>query len=260
MMFKEIDLVPYMESFYDGMMRFPNKELSEIIFEYTEELYKEHYVSESVVKDLSASIKKFFTKLMMSMNEFIKELQIKIEYTMREKHLKDRLKEMRKELEEKKLDGEKEVEIFDVWYYKNKYLQLNKNLQGYAKKFAKVKYTKTYQIDDDLKKFNGLIDEYSDIMENALKRTTTIKLKKAIDFVEDEMRGKSEVFKTLNDSMRQFQEMKSIADSMQAKLEVLGNDVIPKHIGFIQKIANGISSFVRRFVTKFVMTVVLIFG
>ena len=255
----EESLSDHMDSFYYGMMNMPDKELRDVLFEYVEEFYENHYVTENVVKKVSSGIKKFFTKLMTSMSSFIKEIQIKIEYTARQKHLKDRLKEMEEELKEREAKGEKEVDIFDFWYYKKKYLELNFSLRQLARKFTKVKYTKTWQIEDDLKKFNDKVKEYGDIMEEATKKTTHISLRKALNFVEDEIRGKSEVFKTLNDSMREFQEMQ-LAETMEKKLETLGSDVIPKHIGFIQQMCNGISSFVRKCVFKFVTAVVFVFA
>lgn len=245
---------------YDSSMNYANKILEKAIFEYGDFLYNEHYISEKTEDTLWTSLKKFFTILIVSIKDYIKELSIKIEYTIREKQLKNKLKKIREEILDAKNKGKHEIEIMDFWNYRNKYLELNKKLKKYANSFSKIKYTKTWQIEEDMEKFNNIINEYSEIMVDASQETITVNINIALDFVEDEIRGKSEVLKTLNDSMQLFEEMHRIAGNLRTKMDILGADVIPKHVNFIQKIANSISSFVRRFVTKFIMTVVFLFA
>ena len=83
---------------------------------------------------------------------------------------------------------------------------------------------------------------------------------KALDFVEDEIRGKSEIFKSLNDSLRDFAEIQQNADQLKTKMDILGADVIPKHVGFIQKMINGICGFVRKWTVRIIMKIVFTFA
>ena len=245
---------------YDAFMNYPTVMLEVAITKYNVCLWEEHYVTEAVKKSLGDRVKEFFVRLKLALQNFMTDLNTRIEYTIREKELKRKLKEMRDEIKEKKELGQKEIEILDFWNYRSEYIELNRKLSVYAKKFVKVKYTKTYQIDQDMEQFNNLIDEYSERMEDAAKKTITVPIMKALDFVEDEIRGSSAVLKTLNDCMREFQEMQKAAEELQTKMNLLGADVIPKHVGFIQKIASGISKFVRNFVTKFIVGVIFIFA
>ena len=123
-----------------------------------------------------------------------------------------------------------------------------------------MKYTKTYQIEDDLEEFEKIITDYGNQLEIASKKTVTMPKIKVLDFIEDEIRGKSEVLKTLNDNMREFQEMAKDANDLERRLYIFGAEVIPKHVSFIQRMANAISSFVRKWVTKFVVSIVFRFA
>ena len=150
--------------------------------------------------------------------------------------------------------------MVDYWKYKNLYLSLNQELYGYAKKFAKVKYTKVYQIEDDMNEFNDIIKEYSEKMQEVSTIKIKVPIKKALTFVESELQGRSDVLKTLNDSIGEFREIEQIAENMRTKMALLRNDVIPKHVGMIQKMVNAISSFIRKWTTRFIVGIVFIFA
>ena len=53
---------------------------------------------------------------------------------------------MHKELKDNQKAGIKYVEVADYQSMRDVFLKYRKELVGYAKKFSKVKYTKTYQI------------------------------------------------------------------------------------------------------------------
>ena len=54
--------------------------------------------------------------------------------------------------------------------------------------------------------------------------------------------------------------MRVLAESLEIKMDMLGADVIPKHVGFIRKIANEVSKFVRKWVSKFIAMIVFKFA
>lgn len=259
----EIEYSTFMESLnssYDGMMSDINNKLSSASNTYYEFSLIEHFVSEKVQNHLFENIKLFFKKLMLSLKEFQRDLTLKIEYTIREKQLKKKLDDMYQSIKNDPGGATAMIEITDFWNYKNLYLELNKKLSVYAKKFTKMKYTKTYQIEDDIEAFEKIITDYGNQLEIASKKTITMPKIKVLDFIEDEIRGKSEVLKTINDNMREFQEMAKDANDLERRLYIFGADVIPKHVSFIQRIANAISSFVRKWVTKFVVAIVFRFA
>ena len=97
-------------------------------------------------------------------------------------------------------------------------------------------------------------------MEKAYEKKIKISVKKALDFVENELRGKSELMQSINDSVSIFSEIEQEANNLKTKMNVLGADVIPKHVGFIQKMVNAIGGFIRKWVTRITMNIVFVFA
>ena len=75
-------------SSYDGETLHANLTLESAILEYTEFVLTEHYVTESVNKNLWTKVKQFFTKIILAMKNFMKDLDIQIQSKIREKELK----------------------------------------------------------------------------------------------------------------------------------------------------------------------------
>jgi len=247
------------DSAFEGAMSYPNSCLESAIFTYTEDLLTNHYVTEAVKESLWTRLKQFFAKIILSLKNFSKELQIKIDHTIAEKQIRQKLDSLHKELKNNQAVGIKTVEIVDYANMKSIFFKYHNELTNYAKKFSKIKYTKTWQIEDDLKEFNNVYEKYTKELEEASQKKIKISVKKALDFVEDEIRGKSEILKSINDSTRDFSEIESIAEALQTKMDILGAEVIPKHVGFIQKMVNSISTFVRKWAVKIIMGFVFLF-
>ena len=68
------------------------------------------------------------------------------------------------------------------------------------------------------------------------------------------------MFKTINDTEKNLKEMKISADNLEKKREILGDEVIPKRLNVIQKVVMKMSQFVKDCITKFIMTIVMIFA
>lgn len=253
------DLFFEANSGFEGSMMHINNCLESAIFTYTEELFKNHYVTEAVKDSLWTKLKQFFTKIILSLKSFIKELQLKIEYTIKEKQLKEKLTQMHKELKEKQLTH-KNVKMVDYWEMENVFNKYYKELIKYAKKFSKVKYTKTWQIEDDLDAFNKLIENCNKELEEISDKKITVPTSKALAFVEDELRGKSEILSSLNDAIKDFAEIEQMAEELKTRMDILGAEVIPKHVGFIQRMVNTIGGFIRKWTVKFIMGIVFIFA
>ena len=65
---------------------------------------------------------------------------------------------------------------------------------------------------------------------------------------------------TLTEAMEEFNAMKLAAENLELRRNVLGKDIIPKHVGIIKRLANRISSFVRKHVVKFIRITVFLFA
>ena len=247
------------ESTFDGSMAYPNSCLESAILTYTEDLLSNHYVTEAVKETLWTRLKQFFAKIILALKNFDKQLQINLDHAIAEKQIRKKLDTLYKELKDNQSSGIKTVEIIDYMNMKSIFFKYRNELTMYAKKFSKIKYTKTWQIEDDLKEFNTLYEKYTKELEEASHKKIKISVKKALDFVEDEIRGKSEILKSINDSTRDFAEIENIAEELQTRMNILGAEVIPKHVGFIQKMVNSISSFVRKWTVKIIMGTVFLF-
>jgi hypothetical protein len=252
------DLFFEANSGFEGSMMHINNCLESAIFTYTDELLTNHYVTEAVKDSLWTKLKQFFTKIILSLKSFTKELQLKFEYTIKEKQIKKKLTQLREDLKEKQ-STQNNVKMIDYWEMKRIFNKYYDDLIKYAKKFSKVKYTKTWQIEDDLDSFNKLLDKCNEELEKVADTKITVSITKALDFVEDEIRGKSDVLSSLNDSIRDFAEIEQIAEELKTRMNILGADVIPRHVGFIQKMVNAIGGFVRKWTVKFIMGIVFIF-
>ena len=89
---------------------------------------------------------------------------------------------MQKQLKEHEIKGDRTVDMVDYWEMKRIFKNYHNDLITYAKKFSKVKYTKTWQIEDDLNDFNKLLDKCNNELEEISKIKIKVGIKKAYDF------------------------------------------------------------------------------
>lgn len=249
-----------LDQIYDGSMMYINNRMNDVLFEYNDMLYNEHYVVESKRESLMVTIKRFFTNLIISIKDYIRELSIKIDYTIREKHIRKNLEELREEIIKTKDMGKRFIDMPDYWNYRDTYLELNEKLSIYANRISRMMYKKAWEAEEDLEKFNIIIEEYTDIMIEASDKKIRVNTLKALDFVENELKGKSEVLSTLNESMELFEQMYRQAKMLETKINILGQDIVPKHVNLLMQVANGISAFVRKHATRFIMGVTFLFA
>lgn len=247
------------DSSFEDSMNYTNTCLESAIFTYTEDLLTNHYVTEAVKESLWTKLKQFFTKIILSFKNFSKELELKIEYIINEKKIQKNLHELHKRLKDQQKEGTQNFEMVDYWEMKRIFNKYHDELIKYAKKFSKVKYTKTWQIEDDIAEFDKLLDKCNSELEEVSQKKIKVNIKKALSFVEDEIRGKSEVLVSINDTMREFAEIEQLAENLKTRMNILGADVIPKHVGFIQRMVNAIGSFVRKWTIKIIMGIVFVF-
>ena len=234
--------------------------LRDEIVAYFESYEEYHYITEAQKKTLWMKLKEFLSTLISSFKTFQATLSIKIDNVLEDGKIEMRLRKMVKDLEENKAKGSTKVITIDVEKYKNRYLECYKDLWKYARKFERVKYDSVDKIDEDLEAFNRLYKKYTEELDEIGHEKIEQDIEKVITFCKNEIDKKSEVFKTINDTSAKLQIMKKDADLLETKRNILGADVLPKHIGLIRRVTGAISRFVKKCVTKFITTVVFIFA
>lgn len=249
----------FYESSFDNKVRQIEYELTSAISLFVENQMNGLYM-EAKGDSLWDSIKKFFAKMMETMNTYARDLQARIEDAVRTKEIHRKLKQLQMDLTDKSKKGATTVRVMDVWKYRDTYLRMNADLWRRAKKFAKTKYSKTYEIEDDLKEFDQIVDEYVKEIEKIQETRIEVPIQKMIAFVEDELRGKSDVIASLNSAMTKYREMERDALNLKNRYRILGSDVLPKHVGLIKRVTRTITDFIHKFVVKFVTTVVFVFA
>lgn len=239
-----------------------NIEFMEAITNFVEEYYNDEYYSESKVKEDSfmTKINKFFANIINAFQNFQTQIRIEVDRKMRESAVDKKLHEAYEEIKKKKDAGASTVQVMDCWTLKDDYLACVNELRKYAKKFTEMKYKRVTEIDDDIAAFNKIIDKYDQKLQDDCDKEITVPVTKMLNFVEDEISGRSKVIESLNDGITMFKQMQHDCYVLQTRKEILGPDVISKHVGFIRKIAMSISGFFKRWTVKIITSVVLIIG
>lgn len=233
-----------------------NRRLENAISNYELEYFENHYVKESSQNKFWESVKKFFAELILSFKKFTNMITLKVN-TVINSGLKKRL-HAKLEMERKK--GTRTIEIIDMEKYKDTYLDMVSDLWTYGKRIERANYKTVDQIDHDLEKFNSIADKYDKKLDEIASKKVTYRLDRAIKFVENEINGKSKVTATLDEAMEEFNNMKNAAKLLETKRNILGQGIIPKHVNIIKRIANKLSSFVRKHVVKFIRITVFLFA
>ena len=233
-----------------------DRALNNAITDYELEFYENHYIKESSQNKFWESVKKFFADLITTFKKFTNTITQKVESVINS-GLKKRL-HSKLEMERKK--GTRYIEIADMEKYKSRYLDMVYDLWNYGKRIQRANYKTIEQINSDLEKFNSIVDKYEKELDAIAAKKVKYKVDKAIRFVEGEINGTSKVTMTLTEAMEEFNAMKLAAENLELRRNVLGKDIIPKHVGIIKRLANRISSFVRKHVVKFIRITVFLFA
>lgn len=236
-----------------------NKEFDNYYYSYFVALYDGN-ITESVSDPFGASIKKFFTNLITAIRNYINKFKNYLGKSSREAGYITTLNTMEKNIRKAKDEGKTKVTMPDYKFIRNEYNAMCKDLKSYAKKFVKMKYKSTIEIDRDLDSFMKVSNAWDKRMEKAVEKKKTINIDDALRFVENEKSGYTHVFDTLNDAITQINDIKHVAEETAARTSTLGSDIIPKHVNFLRRIANAISSKVTKFAAKTIAVNVLLFA
>ena len=255
-----MDLFAVESQMFDYQLNKIEANLIDALTVFHESVNETIYVTEKEAESLGTKVKKFISDIIVLLKNLKANIQNTIETKTREKSFRNKLDALHKELKEKKEQGIRKVQVVDVWKYTDFYLYCVEDLKKYVKKFTKVKYTRTADIDADLATFKKITDKYDEKLEKIASEKITIFVDRMLGFVEDEITGRSRVLKTLNDAITMFNEMQNEAMTLEVRKEILGPDILPKHVGFLRKIAYGFTGFIKRWVIRIMTTVILIIG
>lgn len=234
-----------------------NIELIEASTTYMEEY--DGYYSESRNDTFFTKINKFFANIISSLKNFKSEVKVNLEKKIRERELNINLRKMYKELDEKK-SWAKEVEVIDCWTLREQYLRCIHELTKYSKKFVNMKYRSVYEIDKDISEFNSIIDNYEKKFDELIKHKIKVPIKDMINFVEDEISGNSSILNSLNDTVTIFEQMKQDVKVLETRRDILGPDILTKHVGFLRNMSNKICNTIKKWCVKIITTIVFIIG
>lgn len=234
--------------------------ISTLYVESVEDIYIHGYYTEKTKNKMSVKIKQFFARIIVGIQSFIKEIQMKIDSVVREKQIKKRMKEFKELLAIEQLKGKNNIKMMDVFSYEKKFLKMNDSLREYIDRSSKMDYRSIEQFDRDLQKFDEIVKKYESELNNIESNKIEISIEEASKFVEDNINGNSKVIHTLNDAITEFQKMQQVILTMETKRIVMGEDMIPKRISYIQRLIIKFLTFIKNKVVKFIMTVVFIFA
>lgn len=237
-----------------------NNQLTRCIVACEESYIKNSYITEAEHKSLVVHLKEFFEKIISTMNNFKNAILSKLEKFKSENSLEIRLRNTKKKLMDKKAQGEKYIEYVNIYEYERVYLKMVDDLWKHAKRFSKIKYRDVNQMDQDLAVFNNKLDKYDSQLEKLENNKVKIKIDDAIIFLSREIGGNTQIVKTIEDCELKVREMDRNAQALEQKRNILGSDVIPKHVSIIKRAVNAITSFIRRKVSKFISIVVFLFA
>ena len=248
---------------FDNKVSTAQAEFMEALASFYENCLDDNFIfteKKTEKESLIIRTKKFFANLIAAFQNFKATIQVELNKKVRASEFQNKLRKLHKELKEGEKGGIKHVEVHDVWAMRDKYLECVSDLKKYAKKFAEMKYTKTREIDDDIVQFNTTMEKYKKELEKVSEKMITVPISKMIDFVEDEINGRGRVMNTLNDAITLLEQMNKDCELIEKRTEILGPDIIPKHVGFLRKIAYSISGFFKRWAVKIITTIVFIIG
>lgn len=252
-----------MQSFNESAVEESACLVEETLTQCNVDAYELHYITEATKKTLLDRIKEFIAKIVNSFKSFARDLKTRIDAYTRKKEFTASLNRAKEKLLKQKEEGVKYVEVRDVWKYKSIYKKLNGELWDYVKRFEKMNYKKAWQIEDDLERFDQVLEKYSQRLDAARELKKEVTIDAALNFVTNELRGKSEMYKELNEEIVRFEDLKNRADQFETRFNLVGEGMIEektKIIGKIKGVFTRMLSWVKKQLLKVMMFGIFLFA
>ena len=252
-----MDFISDAYDIYDYRVNKINVELMESLAEFTESYGENFYITEAQKDSIYIKLKKFLADLIVIMHNFINQIKIDVRKKINEKKYDAKIRALYKEIKE---NGDKTVYVADVWAINKFISKAAKELKQHTKRVADIRYSNTSEIDEDINKFNKLMEKYDKELDKLCSYKVKVSAKKMLDFIEDEISGRSSILDHLNESISIIEQIQSDVKALEKRKDILGPDVIPKHIGFLRRISQKIAMAFRKWVSKVVSRIVFIFA
>ena len=222
--------------------------------------YEERNIYEAAGDPLIVKFKKFIVKIITALEKFIASIKNQVQSGLLRNEYKVNLRKAHAELKEKKARGVKTVVVYDVWSLKDLYIEATEKLSKYMKRFTKMNYKNTMDLEKDIEKFEELYEKYNDEAAYLSEKQVKVSVDKMLKFIESETAGNSRVMATLNDARDLFREMGTNVEILIKQADILGPDVINKHVGCIRRMINKFIDFIKKWIVKFVVACCIIVG
>jgi hypothetical protein len=115
--------------------------------------------------------------------------------------------------------------------------KISGKVKEYTKRVGKMTYSNTREIEDDINKFNKVMENYDEELGKLMSKKKKVPRKQMIDFIENELSGRSSILDCCSECIAAIEQMSSDIDTLEKRKDLLGPDIIPKHIGFLRRIA-----------------------
>ena len=247
------------EKIFDDKMSKADVELTEALASYYESCV-DSLMYEKAGDSLGVKINKAIANMVAAITQFISSIKLQVKTMIQSGNYQKNLRKLHKQLKESKSEGARTVKVQDVWTLRDVYIEGVGRLRKYAKKFANMNYKTTAKLEEDLEKFYTIYDEVEKKAENVMDQTIIISIDKMLKFIDEECSGNGRVLKTLEDYSIEFQEMGNSAKALTKKVDILGPDIIQKHVGFIKRIGMKIANFMKKIIIRIVTTCCLLIG
>ena len=202
---------------------------------------------------LWTSIKKFFAKLIAGFQEFNRKVVTEVQYRVQRIVAKFSLSSTYKKAVQSRKEGFKSVEVHNVAKMVNIYNKTIAEITPIMNRISKVDYKTLDEMDNEINLFEKKVDDTYRMIGILEESKIKIDITDYIHFLEREISGNSDVFKSLSLCERELKLMESEALRLKTKREILGPDIITKKVSIMKKVSMGITNMIKTILTKLIM-------
>ena len=224
--------------------------------------FSELSITEASVSNdnLITKINKFISKIIVGFIAFKDGIKNELERRIAIIKTKGTVRSNYNKLVKMKADGVKTVESVDYKALSDIYMSSYKEMRKYSLKFSNITYKHMQELNNDIASFTKLKDETEAKLEKVYAKKVSCNIDKMIKFYEDEITGKKQIFNTINESIDLLNKVQSECTKLIINKEIVGPNILPKHVSFIRKIVMEISRLVKKWVTKIVVGSIVLFA
>ena len=186
------------------------------------------YYMEAVSNTIVDKLMNWLANVITEIRRFISDIKNSFTHEAKDIGYSVKLSAMEKSLKAAKKEGKKTVQMTDYKTLQNEYIKYRDEIKDYAKKFIKMRYASTIDLEDDLKKFNDICEKYDKRLDQIASKPITMNIDDAIRFVESEKTANSLVIDNLNDLAKYVSEIRDIADNTLKNEELLGSTTLTR--------------------------------